>query len=1313
MKRIFNFIFSAGFLICSAAACNAALPTKEKPEIELLLNDQSAQVRIGNHLQPVDADLGKDKDGPVALFGSRFGIGIPAASLNEKQGTIFCRFKMSKPRKNFTDPRYFLTLRGANSLWIGFCFYPGTFKLYSTFTYIGQEHCIATRNELNPDTWYDAICTWDGAKVRFYLDGIPQGEQEQAVTVSFPESSRLYLGPFAVDTRAWQENDIMISKAAVYNKVLKFEDIVPAGNNNSAAGQSCLSIPKIKTPPQISGSFDDGKWANASSFVALRDGQQPNESLGYPPSQVFFSYDKDNLYLAFSSLFPPLAQIIKGNDKVDKNSDVWADESFEFYVHKEKDIYRFAGNVAGGSTESLNNSSAFRGPWVYKSSLRMQIDNCELWQGEIAIPFKTIGMAAPVDGKTLKVNFCRTWRCLDAEGLTSLAGTASYNDTAHFVTLKFSDKAAVFQELRHNNPNYGALKQEVKICAPATGDYSYGIYLNDSRGRVPPEKLVEKRFAALPHKNTLLSIDENISSSYFDSLQFVFKDLAGNRTLMQQTVPFRLSDDYLTVKPAFSYGKLWVFAKYSRLRNKIGERTPLVFTLRDATGKRIALATIKSDEPFQVNFDRDNRSGVYKAILSSAIDGKDVVHTAKEFYYPGRSDFDRPQFTAEKILPPFIPITVTGKKNDFSIAVWGRTYQWAGTLFPASITSHKQPLLSAPVELLIDGKSITDCRSNLTRFSPARCEISGQAASSKYHVGLNSWIEYDGLLWNDLKISARKDLPAIALQITMPEKTAPYLHVAKGGFGSDGSLTAAVGLSREISFAPVIWLGAQEQGLIWFAETAGTWRTKKDNPIRIVRENGNVVMTITLADALPRGAVMDLSFGLMATPIKPLPANYPLNIFADPFAAKHNQSRPHAPISETILILGDLDIGHGFFDLPLQSSEKKDLARLNRDTAEAHKNHTKAIPYMDPVMFPDEYPTATAYRDEWLRMPQGFLNYYADGKKHDMWWDCPASKGADYFIQQTKELLKKSDIDGMYFDFGPALKCNNPIHGCHDRYPILAMRNFYRGIAEAFVNAGKSDYRIVIHTSDTLQVPTLSFVTHNFNGEHFRQLSSNTYHDGKDILDRLTIDDWASEFSSLPFGVTCATYMATDPLIKEFGGGKEESELYIFRMTKAFLAGSLVHNTIPSSSRGHFGLFDKLVRIYDGFEVSKATFIPYWNNNGIFKTEKGNDIYVSAYQHHAGRELLLVVSHISKQHQDQEVVIAVDPSRLGWKKITAAEEMLTRDDPDYPRLLPETNRTRIPVKPGDFGVKFKGLDGNRLNLVLKYHSVALIRITGE
>ena len=146
------------------------------------------------------------------------------------------------------------------------------------------------------------------------------------------------------------------------------------------------------------------------------------------------------------------------------------------------------------------------------------------------------------------------------------------------------------------------------------------------------------------------------------------------------------------------------------------------------------------------------------------------------------------------------------------------------------------------------------------------------------------------------------------------------------------------------------------------------------------------------------------------------------------------------------------------------------------------------------------------------------------------------------------------------------------------------------------------------------------------------------------------------------------------------------------------------------------------MRFYDDFKVSQAQFMPYWRNSEYVSVVQGKDVYVSFYRHAEKKELLAVISHVSKEHLDQDVVVEFDPVKLGLNKLTSATELLTGPDPEYQTLYTdvpdvpyysEASRWRIPVKLGDFGVEFKGLENNQIKLKLKHHSVAIVKIIAE
>ena len=60
-------------------------------------------------------------------------------------------------------------------------------------------------------------------------------------------------------------------------------------------------------------------------------------------------------------------------------------------------------------------------------------------------------------------------------------------------------------------------------------------------------------------------------------------------------------------------------------------------------------------------------------------------------------------------------------------------------------------------------------------------------------------------------------------------------------------------------------------------------------------------------------------------------------------------------------------------------------------------------------------------------------------------WLSPASESyRRYFAHRVAEMIRRAELQGLYFDFGTALPDSNPYHGADGGYPMLALRDFYR-----------------------------------------------------------------------------------------------------------------------------------------------------------------------------------------------------------------------------------------------------------------------------
>lgn len=1057
-------------------------------------------------------------------------------------------------------------------------------------------------------------------------------------------------------------------------------------------------------PPTLDGRLDDPAWQQAASFVSLLDAVHPEKSLSYSDNRPLLCHDGRNLYIGFETLFPIGARLVAGQKRDTVEPEVWADESFEFYVDVEGRLYRFAGNAVGGYCESLNNGSEFNGCWEYVSSLEFRVDNRYHWQAEIQIPFETLGVTDPL-GRDLRINFCRTWRCFDEVGLTQLqAASQNYGDRAHFVTVRpvATTEGGLFSG--SSDPSFGDFRQQLTLHSNRGGEFTYLLKALNASGDGPT--LVEKRVTLQAGERTAWSIEVPLQEAAAEHLLFQLEGPTGE-LLLRQLVPFRLSQDYLEATPVFGAGQVIVKPRYTLFKSKFPTLTPMV-RLVGPDGRVVGQVAISSDESHSLPFDPRNPSGVYGAELFSG-EGEGVqVYAAQQFSYTGPGRWKGPPLTT--VPPPFEPLRARQSEGKLEVRVWGRQLRFDGSLLPAAVSTQGRALLSAPAALRIGGVTVTTDRLVVKRNSPVRLELAADGRAAAYELHQQAWLEYDGVFFNRIAIRARRDLGTVTLMVPLSQALAKFAHATASGFGGGGRQNLWLDRDRELPFYPSIWIGDEEGGLAWFAESASGWRTRDPQPIKIRRAGQQTRLEITVADQVAAGSELAVEFGLLATPVKSLPANYPLNTFADGFSVHLNRPAPRHPVTYCGVVSWE---GAGFFDLPLGEKNPAVWQWLQENFAHFEQNRAILTPYMAALLIPEEYPEAASRLAEWQLVPASHLTYQRDGQTRAWYWMCPASEAGDFFAWKFDQLLDKIPLRGIYMDFGPAYRCNNALHGCQNRFPLLAQRRLYQRLVASFVRHGVRDYVIVVHNSECVQWPTFTHVTHFLNGEGLRQMSSTTFHHGKDLQDTYTRLDFATEHSSLPFGITSSVYVPTDPLLPEFGGGEEDQELYRFRMTKAALAGTLLHHTIPCLSRMHYGWFDKLVRSYEAFEVPAAEFLPYWRNQKMVRVRKGRDIYVSLYRSQTRPEVLAVISHLSPEHLDQEIEVEFEPAALGVRGWMRAEELLTAPDPDYERLYAEPNRIRMPIKLGDFGIENVHFEGQVLSLRLKFHSVALVKLTGR
>ncbi|MBQ9366556.1 MAG: hypothetical protein IJT83_02155 [Victivallales bacterium] len=1252
------------------------------------------------------------QDGFMA-FGAK-GFSFPVKGfLGDNQGSLFFECRFDEPLPPHNTMRTLVQIRTHSRLTVGFHSFASK-KYVFAFTDRSSSFIHTFAAPYEPGHTYMLGFTWDGNKVRIYQDGHAIDEKEQPLPMA--KVGDLNIGPYKdrwLAPKPWAD-DSAIKSLRIYDTALTPQEVAALCSVElkplPETHPMHITIPPLPAnvkAPSGDGVLDEEAWKYAASMPRVIRGNFPRQSGALPPHDFKLLYDKDNLYVGFSTLFPPHVPLIEGNLRTpEAEPEVWGTESVEFYIENADELYRFTCNVAGGYGERKGKRQDWTCEWTYKGTKAMKIDDSILWSGEMVIPWKSIGLAEPPK-EPRRINFCRSWKLPDAGCHSSLniKGTGYLRE--EMIQADFAPLATL-QFTKHNNPNNGEYEQEFRIASQKGGNVIYELAVAKMDGTAVPLPIYTKRCTLKPGEVFQDNTKTAITYTDYDCLLYTLTD--NGKLSMREMVPYQLDENFFDLVPLFLKGIIRVTLKRPMMLSKLGASFVGTIRLQDEKGQ--SLATIKtSDEKLELPFDRNFPSGTYFVVLE---DKEGKACAKKQLFYPGHGEWEKMEFPEDLIIPPFTPMVSTAADGALTSSLAMRKYEWRNSLLPVQITSLDEGMLAIPAELLINGKPAKTTSFAVGTNKPHHVDFTTKGSNESGSFSGKSWLEYDGIQWNEVEVTHSAAKGSVALRFTLDARYAKYLHTANGG-GWGSKITRAIPDGElTVPYFPVIWIGNEEKGLCFFAESRLNWKFPSNRTYTIVKQGGTVTLTVHVTEKEPANKPETYGFGLLATPIRPFAENYPLDTLGWSYAAPMN--RPgRRPTSYTVLMVAPAgvkggDLGSYFADTNDHDAELRANVYDIVLKEQCCGHNVRPFPYLCGHYLSQKYPEMMAYRPEWSFRPELAMDY--NGTSHFIYDCCPASSGSAFFAYKAKKLLERyPEMQGLYFDFGNIVACSNSEHGCHGRIPLLAQREFYRRMCIIQLQVGIKSPINVIHNTDCNLLPTYTFTSHLLNGEQVRQASSTLLHNKKDILDTYGIEMFASELSSLPFGVTNSVYMPLDKLSKQ-NGGDEETAPYQFRLGKAEYAATLIHNTIICLWRNHFGIADKVVRTFDRFGVDKARFVGYWREPA--KVTGASDIYVSC--HVRDNKVLAVIGHVGKPHVNQTFEVTFDWAKLG---VTIppknAVDTMTAPDPEYDELfaIQKANKvppTRAPLELGDFGSKLLGFDGNTLKFSLDFHCFAIVEL---
>ncbi|MGQ9479593.1 MAG: glycoside hydrolase domain-containing protein [Thermoproteota archaeon] len=631
--------------------------------------------------------------------------------------------------------------------------------------------------------------------------------------------------------------------------------------------------------------------------------------------------------------------------------------------------------------------------------------------------------------------------------------------------------------------------------------------------------------------------------------------------------------------------------------------------------------------------------------------------------------------TMEQVLPPWTPVMAQTTEQGVDVNIWGRTYQLANAPLPTSIITAREEILASPIRLVgtVDGKPAAWQRKGILLFrqDEAQATLLGWQTSESLIINTILKVEFDGMMRVDMVVmpqrAALPQLERLWLEVPLKPERATLFHYWPGRWGSAENSGTIPDSGLALPFKPFVWLGWEEGGLSWFAESDKGWQPKEESRyIEVVRQ-GEEVLRLHLLDSMPPRLPLTFTFGFQATPVKPIPKEF--HEWRICHGATYGIEK-HEMKLERIAELGVKTLVFHEDWTPIQNYwETNREAELKQLVSECHRHGIRILLYFG-------YELSTL-APEWgeladevlLRNPQEGLagGYYRHPEQRD-YVVCYNSRWQDRLVEGVAQALERYGFDGVYLDGTiEPLGCANEQHGCgyrspdgslHATYPIFAVRRLMKRLYALIHPKGGL---INAHQSTCCLTPTLSFCHSYWDGEQFGggELAG-------DPIQRLPLAAFRAEFMGKNFGVP------SEFLVYERPPG------WTFEHALAF---TLLHDVRvrPGGFGKQLELMAKIWGAMSSFGAGEAEWYPYWRNQQFVETYP-ETVKVSFYLRRgtSGQKsrALLVVSNLSAQQDVKGQVIlnlrALEPSRM----FTSACDAITGE-----RFVLEDNRLQVLLQP--------------------------------
>jgi hypothetical protein len=667
-----------------------------------------------------------------------------------------------------------------------------------------------------------------------------------------------------------------------------------------------VSLPLMAKAPTIDGVIGEEEWAGATRQIGFSS--HGKKHLASREGVFWLGSDGKDLFIAVKTELPPeggLLARVQPRENVDVQA--YLDDSLELWFDPfrtakdhQRVCYQIIVNALGAVYDIAHDkskgmtSTAWRVQWRFANKAA---DGW--WSVEIAIPLAAFDFKGDLAGTEWGIRIGRNWQQPWEQSEWSPTPIA-YDDPETMGVVRWDPAAPVVQMLELADAKANKAVLATRLTNPTDKPMALKVALSNKHVDSPAtEKAEDVALAAGESKTVRLDGSTYAKGDNLSSLSVTSPD--GKATFFSRDFVWSLEKPETRWRVALHEREAIELAfGYYPYHNKLKARLDVssLPAAKEVTGASLVVRRKGTREavarvpmpPF-----KDGRSeivadlpklaeGTYE-VLAELAGGKGVPKESpvKEFLRKVFPWEHNKLGITDKAIPPFTPLEVEGSV----VRAVLRKHTMNGHGLWDQVESQGTPLLAGPMlfGLPAGGPDVTT-RPSVRRLSDAA--VLAEAVWVKFPViaRVFSQFDVDGMMKVTLEASAGSgaDVGWLDLVIPLREEVAKLMHVCGDGlrFNYGGEVPKGEGVVWDSSkasrlevagtFIPYIWLGDEERGIAWFADSDEGWILDDKKPaLELTRRKGVVELRVHFINKPgPLPGPRKIVFGLQATPTKPM-----------------------------------------------------------------------------------------------------------------------------------------------------------------------------------------------------------------------------------------------------------------------------------------------------------------------------------------------------------------------------------------------------------------------------------------------------------